>query len=156
MEESVESMYKKLISRIHREVLKPAGFKKDGSNFRICYVNGLGKIINFQRSMFNCNAECKFCINMGLYTQQDGEKPNPRFKEYDCAVRERAAFISPRYGKDYWWCIFEGRDMEKLFGEMQAILTEDVLPWMDRFESRQDVIRAGQRGELRGIIWRNI
>ena len=156
MEETLESTYKKLISRIHREVLKPAGFKKDGSNFRICYDNGLGKIINFQRSMFNYHAECRFCINMGLYLPQVGQERIPRFKDYVCAVRERAAFISPRYRKDYWWCIFEGRDMEELFGEMQAILTEDVLPWMDRFESRQDVIRAGQRGELQGIIWRNI
>ena len=156
MDRAVEAMYKQLLFRVHREILKPAGFKKEDGNFRIFYPDGLGKIINFQRSIYNDQGECRFCINMGLYTRENGQEPNPRFREWECAVRERVAPISLKYREDYWWRIFEGSDMEKLFSEMQAIMTEDVLPWMERFGSRQDVIRAGQRGELRGIVWRNI
>ena len=147
-----DKVYRELLSRIHREILKPAGFKKEGGNFRFYHVNGLCKIINFQRSMFNDGSECRFCINLGLYFQKD--PPNLRFKEYECPVRQRAAILA--YRNDYWWCIFEGRDMEKLFAEVHAILTTSTLPWMNQFESRQDVIRAGQKGQLRAMIWGNI
>ena len=156
MDKTLDAMYRELLSRIHREILKPAGFKKEGGNFRLCHDTGLGKIVNFQRSMYNDQAECKFAINVGLYFQKDVRAPNLRFKEYDCPIRQRAACFSPRYGSDHWWCIFEDRDMESLYCEVRTILTEDVLPWMTRFESRQDVIRAGQNGLLKGMIWGDI
>ena len=152
----LDKTYREFLSRIHREVLRPAGFKKEGGNFRICYDNGLCKIINFQRSLYNDRAECRFAINLGLYIQKDLEKPNLRFKEYECCVRYRAAHLDPTYRRDHWWSIFEGRDMDKLFAEVQATLTSSTLPWMDQFECRQDVIRAGQKGQLRGMIWGDI
>ena len=152
----LDKVYREFLSRVHREILKPAGFRKEGGNFRICYDNGLCKIINFQRSMFNGDGECRFCINLGLYIQPDRENPNLKFKEYDCCVRQRAACMDPTYGRDHWWCIFEGRDMEKLFAEVQLILTGSTLPWMAQFECRQDVIRAGQKGLLKNFVCRNI
>ena len=150
----LDKTYREFLSRVHREILKPAGFKKEGGNFRLFYDNGLCKILSFQRSMYNDRAECRFCINMGLYIQKDLQNPNLRFKEYDCSVRQRAAILA--YRNDYWWCIFEGRDMEKLYAEVQAMLTNSTLPWLAQFECRQDVIRAGQKGQLRGMIWGNI
>ena len=152
----LDKVYREFLSRVHREILKPAGFKKEGGNFRICYDNGLCKIINFQRSMFNDQTECRFCINVGLYIQKDLEHPNLRFKPYDCCVEVRAAGMDPTYRTEHWWCIFEGRDMEKLFAEVQATLTTSTLPWLSQFESRRDVIRAGQKGLLKGMISKNI
>ena len=64
--------------------------------------------------------------------------------------------LDKRYLEDIWWCLFECRDMEKLFDEIQQVLSEDVLPWLDRFHSRQDVIRAGQSGTLNAIVMRNL
>ena len=148
----LDKVYRELLSRIHREILKPAGFKKEGGNFRLFHENGLCKIINFQRSMYNDGAECRFCINLGLYFQKD--PPDLRFKEYECPVRQRAAILA--CGNDHWWSIFEGVDMEELFAEVQATLTTSTLPWLSQFESRRDVIRAGQKGLLRGMIWGNI
>lgn len=148
----LDKTYREFLSRVHREILKPAGFKKEGGNFRLFHDNGLCKIINFQRSMFNGGGECRFCINVGLYIQSDPEHPDLKFKEYDCCVRQRAACMDLFYGRDHWWCIFEGRDMDKLFAEIQSTLTKSTLPWMDQFQSRQDVIRAGQKGLLRGFV----
>lgn len=152
----LDKAYREFLSRVHREILKPAGFKKEGGNFRLYHDNGLCKIINFQRSLYNDQAECRFAINLGLYIQKDPENPNLRFKEYECCVRYRAALLDPTYGRDHWWAIFEGRDMEKLFAEVQSTLSTSTLPWLNQFESRQDVIRAGQKGQLRGMIWGNI
>ncbi len=156
-----EQRFKELLSRLHREILKPAGFKKEGGNFRLVHDNGLCKIINFQRSMFNYHAECRFCINVGLYIQPDPENPNLRFKEYECSVRNRVRHnleecMDPIYSTDQWWSIFEGQDMEKLYVEVKAILTTSTLPWLNQFENRQDVIRAGQKGMLKGMISKNI
>ncbi|MBR2047853.1 MAG: DUF4304 domain-containing protein [Oscillospiraceae bacterium] len=148
-----DQRFKDLLSRLHTQVLKPAGFKKENSNFRIIQPNGTCKILNFQRSMWNDGTECKFCINVGLYFQKDPEHPNLRFKEYECQVRRRAGFMSERYREDHWWCLFEGRDMESLYADLKRTLTEDVLPWLDRFDTRQDVIRAGQSGTLNAHIW---
>ena len=152
----LDKQYREFISRVHKEILKPAGFKKENANFRIIYPNGLCKIINFQRSLYNDRTECRFCINVGLYFQENPEQPKTRFMEYECQVRQRAGHLSKRYREDTWWCLFEGRDMEKLFGEIQQVLSEDVLPWLDRFESRRDVIRAGQSGTLNAIVMRNL
>ena len=149
----LDKVYREFLSRVHREILKPAGFKKEGGNFRLFHENGLCKIINFQRSMYNDNEECRFCVNVGLYFQKDPQNPNFRFKEYECPVRQRAAILSPKYGTDYWWCLFEGRDMEKLFAELQTLLMQDIIPWLDQFESRRDVIRAGQAGKLKANIF---
>ena len=148
----LDKTYREFLSRIHREVLKPAGFKKEGGNFRICYDNGLCKIINFQRSMFNDGDECRFCINLGLYFQKD--PPNPRFKEYECPVRQRAAILA--CGNDHWWCIFEGRDMEKLFEEVCWVLEASALPWLDRFESKEDVLRASANGTLNANVFQRL
>ena len=76
----LDKVYRELLSRIHRELLKPEGFKKEGGNFRLFHENGRCKIVSFQRSMYNDRAECRFCINVGLYIQKDLQNPNLRFK----------------------------------------------------------------------------
>ena len=136
----LDKTYRQLLSRVHREVLKPAGFKKEGGNFRLYHDNGLCKIINFQRSMYNDGEVCRFCINLGLYFQKD--PPDLRFKEYDCPVRQRAAIMACGY--DHWWNVFEGRDMEKVFDEVCSVLEGTALPWFDRYGSKEDVIWAIQ------------
>ena len=149
----LDKQYREFLSCIHREILKSAGFKKENTNFRMIRPNGTCKILNFQRSMWNDSTVCKFCINVGLYFPKEPEHPDLRFKEYECQVRQRAGFLSERYREDHWWCLPEDGDVEKLYAEVRQTLTEDVLPWLDRFDTRQDVIRAGQSGTLNAHIW---
>ena len=157
MENVTDAKFKELLSRLQKELLKQKGFKKSGSNFRQFLPDGTCKIINFQKSMFNGNGICSFTINIGLYFQEDIGNPNIRFKEYDCQVRCRAPDISERYpGVDHWWTISENTDGELLYEELFALLKEDILPWLDQFSCRRDVIRAGQAGKLRNMIWGNV
>ena len=136
----VQQQFKELVSRIHKEVLKPLGFRKDGNNFRLCHPDGLCKIINFQRSAFNPWFECRFTINMGIYYEPGEELENAKFKEYHCWIRNRAAKISPQYGWDYWWIIseLEKTDMELLYVELKTLLKENVMTWFGQFTSKKE------------------
>ena len=110
--------------------------------------------------MFNGDGECRFTINIGLYFQKDPENIYANFKEYECQVRTRVSGISERYVGDHWWTITEATEVDKLYAELLALMKEDLLPWLEQFSCRGDVIRVGQTGKLkemiRGSIYVNI
>ena len=138
--------------QFNHRFLKQKGFKKNGSNFRRFFSDGTCQIINFQKSAFNSDGECRFTINVGLYFQKDMKNPDLRFKEYECQIRTRVTGISKRYVGDYWWVLTEATDDERLYAELQLLMEEDILPWLDQFGTRRDVIRVGQSGALWGMI----
>ena len=152
MQQNTDRVFKDLLSRLQKEVLKAKGFKKSGSNFRVVLQDGIRKIISFQKSMFNSEGECRFTVNIGLYFQENVDDPNLRFKEYECQIRTRISGISKRYVGDHWWVLTEVTDPEKLYAELKCLFEEDVIPWLDQFQIRRDVIRVGQTGALRGMI----
>ena len=152
----LDARFKEILSRLQKELLKQKGFKKNGSNFRQYLPDGTCKIINFQKSMFNGDGECRFTINIGLYFQKDAENPNILFKEYECPIRTRVAAISKRYAGDHWWILTENSDLEKLYRELYTLMDVEILPWLDQFSCRQDVIRVGQTGALKDKTFRSI
>lgn len=156
MDKAADVKFKALLTRLQKELLKQKGFKKNGSNFRQFLPDGTCKIVNFQKSLYNSDGECSFTLNLGLYFQNDPEKPYLLFKEYECAVRTRVHGISDRFTRDQWWTITEATDMDSIYAEFRDLLIEDILPWLDQFQSRQDVIRIGQTGALNGKIWGSI
>lgn len=156
MDKTTDIAYRALLSRLQKELLKSKGFKKSGNSFRLILPDGTSKIIHFQRSSYNSEEECRFTVNVGLYFQKDMENPNTHFKEYECQIRTRISRISKRYAGDHWWILTEVTDQEKLYAELFALLKEEVLPWLDQFENRRDVIRVGQSGALRGMIWGSV
>lgn len=149
MDRQCDVIFKNLLAKLHKNVLKPNGYKKTDSNFRLFHPNGLCKIINFQKSLYSCDGEIRFTVNVGLYNQQDLENPNLRFKEYECKVRTRVRGVSNRYDTDKWWTITEGTDVERIYAEFETVFIEDVLPWLDQFSSWDDVIRLGRQGGFR-------
>lgn len=156
MEKALTKRFDELLSKLHSECFKPAGFKKTGSNFRMYLPNGIFKIVNFQKSMYNADGICSFTVNLGIYFEKNPENPNLKFKEYECAVRARISAVTQRYSSDQWWAISEALDDEKLQAELISVITEDVLPWLDRFSSKEETIRMGQRGTLRGMLWKSL
>ncbi len=152
MDKALDTKFKELLSRIQKELLKQKGFKKSGSNFRQYLPDGTCKIINFQKSMFNGDGECRFTINVGLYFQKDMENIYSNFKEYECQIRTRVAGISQRYVGDHWWVLTEVTEVEKMYAELLTLMQEDILPWLDQFSCRRDVIRVGQTGKLKNMI----
>ena len=156
MEKITDTVFKEMLSKLQKEFLKGKGFRKTGNSFRMVLPDGTSKIINFQKSSFNSGEECRFTINVGLYFQKDMENPNLRFKEYECQVRTRVSGISKRYVGDHWWVLTEVTNPEMLYREILGLMEEDIVPWLEQFETRRDVIRVGQTGALRGMLWGSI
>lgn len=91
-----------LIAAIFVDEFKPLKWRKQKGNFRFIGDDGLGKIINFQRSKWNNNIEdnIEFYINYGLYIETNNAIANKTFKEYDCQFRNRTSFLRGHYQID--------------------------------------------------------
>ena len=144
----MDKQFSCLLSRLHKEVLKPQGFRKEGGNFRRFSGDGLGQIINFQKSSWNSGEECRFTINIGVYAELGDEIQNVKFKEYECHLRTRINGISLRYRGDQWWSIMPGRNMDELFGELKRLMEEDVLPFLTKTSTHEGLIKQMQTGKF--------
>ena len=154
MKNALDKRFDELLRELHSKYFRLAGFKKTGSNFRMYLPNGVFKIVNFQKSMYNDEGACSFTVNLGIYFEKNPENPNLKFKEYECAVRTRISAVSQRYSSDQWWTITEALEDEKLREELASVVAEDVLPWLAQFSSKEETIRLGQQGALAGMLWK--
>ena len=88
MQQNTDRVFKDLLSRLQKEVLKAKGFKKSGGNFHVILPDGTSKIISFQKSMFNSYGECRFTVNIGY--------GDPEIQvigiQYKCPFCQMAAF----------------------------------------------------------------
>lgn len=150
----MEKQFSALLSRLHKEVLKPLGFRKEGGNFRRFPGDGLGQIINFQKSSWNSGEECRFTINIGVYAEEGEEIRNLKFKEYECHLRTRTDGISSRYQGDRWWSIFPDRDVDELFGELKTLMEEEILPFLMETSTRNGLRKQMQTGKF--VVWKNM
>lgn len=132
---SNEQRFKDLLSKLHTEVFKSRGWKKEGQNFRLFLPDGLCYIVNFQKSAYNDAEVLSFYINLGVYYEHQPEIVNRKFKEYDCFLRRRACGLTGQ------WNIFEARDMDKLFLELKTLFSDQAFPWFARFHDRATTIR---------------
>lgn len=87
---TINDYFEELLRQIHTELLKPKGWKKQGGNFRLIREDGIGQIINFQKSKWNTSEKCDFFINYGVYIEAGQTLTNKVYKEYDCQLRRRA------------------------------------------------------------------
>ena len=46
--------------------------------------------------------------------------------------------------------------MEALFDEVQFVLEDVTLPWLNRFESRKDALQASANGTLKANVFRSL
>jgi len=141
----IEDKYKKLLQRVHEEILKPLGFKKEGQNFRQFTPDGLGKIINFWR-YGKCGIRDRrlcFAIDTGIYLEAGPSISNRKFTKYDCQIRNVANNPKPvtvfAYPEPQFWYIFKRTDMDSMFEGVKQALQES-LDLFAQFESRQSTI----------------
>lgn len=145
----MEECFKEMLKRVY-ENLKPLGYKKDGSNFRVIQEDGLAKIINFQKSKWNSKESISFTINVGIYFEKEAKISNTKFKEYNCQIRQRPSCITEKYRKDTWWVITPGVDLEELYSEICNFVCEEVLRFLAIFEDKSktfDIILSGKAQE---------
>ena len=141
----IEDKYKELLQRVHEEILKPQGFKKDGQNFRRITPDGLGKIVHFWRDGkrgVKGKRQC-FAVDIGLYFEAGPALSSRKFTVYDCQFRNVAHNPKPvalyGYPDPQFWYIFRRTDVDALYDSLKQGLLE-ALDWFAHFESRQAVI----------------
>lgn len=151
----MEEAWRELLAEVQR-LLKPLGWWKEGGNFRLLLPDGLGWIIQFQRDRTNTAEDIGFTVNAGVYLEKDVPMTNRRFREVDCQVRARPACLSPRYGRDTWWHLTAGTDPAALGKELKAFLLRDVLPFLDRFPTRERTVELILNGQAEAWTDRNV
>ena len=128
-----EIKFKTLLKRIHANLLKERGFKKDNQNFRLFLENDgvhSGFLINFQKSLYSDRSELRFTVNIARKSS-DG-KINEKFKEYDCDGPNdstRLANLSSKYGFDKWWSITPSSNMTIIENDIVNLLKDSAFPW---------------------------
>lgn len=130
----MEAKYKELLKNLY-VILKPQGYRKEASDYRLFRPDGLAWIINIQRNKNNTAQSCMFTINIGVYFEKGDMISNRKFKEYDCQIRKR---VKPEENEE-WWIIENDTDMESLMESLQTILGH-IEKWFDNFISKEETI----------------
>ena len=134
-EADLSGRFRGILSDIHKELLKPDGWKKDGQNFRLFFDGtpiSKGVIINFQKSQWNDASDLRFTINVGKKYAHSSDVIDPKFKEYECDLysRKRPQGLCPKYKSDQWWSLTSATDCEQLKNEIKQYLADYAIPWL--------------------------
>ncbi len=132
----MDAQFKELLKQLY-EILKPLGYRKEFSDFRLFRADGLCRIISFQKNKFNGNDKCEFVINVGVCFEKDNPVINRNFKEYDCPIRRR--FDNSPSGAE-WWRLDNKTSAENLLPEMKDTL-KCIEDWFSLFPSKETAVR---------------
>jgi len=142
----MEVKFDLLVSNIWRH-FKPLGYKKQGNNFRYySREQNYGKIVNFQKSRWGSKNDITFTVNIGLYLPDfefylRGEYPSGSFCEYDCFTCVRIGELIAK--RDTWFELNDEADIGKVYEEVESYFVKFVLPYLDAFNSKDDILRLG-------------
>ena len=134
----MDEKFNDLLKRVNG-ILKPLGYKKEGSNFRLYLPNGICKIFNFQKSKWNTKEHLEFCINAGIYFEKNDNINNLKFKEYDCIIRKRREREKGKFG--VWWIINDYANMDEIY-ESVKIALEEIIRDFEFFSSKEKTINS--------------
>ena len=142
----VEEKFDYLVSKTVWPHFKSLGYKKSGNNFRFYNEkDGLGKIVNFQKSIFYDKQHIHFTINIGIYSLEiDKYRSSPqlgaKFLEYNCPIRIRVGALLGE--RDIWFDLNNDIDETKLYSKIEDTFIKNILPYLSKFDSQKDVFNA--------------
>jgi len=137
-----ETIFNNIAKESFHAILKPLGFRKKGNNFYSQKDDGLGHIVNLQRSTSSTKEDIRFTINTGIFLPEYWEvqynyfsKPIPDFPtEPECVLRTRIGSLRNQH--DTWYDITAGTDEVAMIDEMKRNLTDYILPHFNRISSK--------------------
>lgn len=137
-------------------LLKPLGFARKGRTFRRETEPGIFQIIALQAGPFEIGPPLpepvkhlredyygKFTVNLGVFVEEIFERTNPPvspnrvISDAHCSIRTRLGHITAR--DDLWWSLIE--DQGDLADDIGALLLHVGIPFLERFKSRDQVVR---------------
>lgn len=145
MKSTAELKFDRIVKHGFHETLKPMGFKKKGNNF-YSFRNGIGHIINLQKSSFYSKEKIHFTINTGVFLPEFwtafynyNNKPIPDYPtEPECILRRRIGQLRNENG--LWYDITEDTDEDELIEQMRGNLTRYILPHFGQVLSKDMLI----------------
>lgn len=141
-------MLKDLIQKHVAPLLQQYGFKKKELVWN--RLNGrIVQVVDFQLSRFCSNNEEDFTINLGVFDPQVWKKcwakEPPKFiKEEDCFPRVRIGQLLNGFSEestDRWWSCSEKTNEDELGREIESLLEDKCLPFLDDMLDRHEVIK---------------
>ncbi|WP_295653128.1 DUF4304 domain-containing protein [uncultured Mucilaginibacter sp.] len=153
MKTSAELAFDSIVTDIFHKTLKPRGYKKKGNNFYI-QNNGIGKIINLQKSKYNSKEYISFTINTGIFSPEYwnnyynySNKGIPDYPtEPECILRRRIGELLGT--KDTWYEISADSDIDELKAIQFYNLSRVILPYFDKINSNDDILIELDKGRI--------
>jgi len=130
---------KSVLTILHKELLKGAGFKKNKALFTRD-KDSVTQIIEFQIE----NSLDKFTINLGMYVKgyhelyTNGLRPPATITPAHCPLNIRIAkLIGSKL--DVWWDLHDIE--ENTFNEINVLFVKKIIPFFEQYYSLNDVIK---------------
>nr|VFK40152.1 MAG: protein of unknown function (DUF4304) [Candidatus Kentron sp. SD]VFK45528.1 MAG: protein of unknown function (DUF4304) [Candidatus Kentron sp. SD] len=141
-------MLKNLIKKHVATLLKQRGFKKKELTWNKS-KDGVVQVVDFQLSRFSSDEEEDFTINLGVFYSQVwkkcwGKEPPKFIKEEDCFPRIRIGKLLNGFSEklnDRWWTCSAKTNEADLSGEIESLLEEECLPFLDDMLDQHKVIK---------------
>jgi hypothetical protein len=145
MKSIAETKFDKVVSDGFQATLKPLGFKKKGNNF-YKQGNGIGHIINLQKSTYYSKDHIHFTINTAVFLPEYwatcynyfGKQVPDYPTEPECILRQRIGDL--RNENDKWFDITSDTDEEEMIQEMKINLNQFILPHFGRALTKEMLI----------------
>ena len=147
------------LDHLQRELLrivKPLGFRRKGRTLTRTVEDDIQQIIALQAGPFEIgpplppeaahlrpNLYGKFTINLAVFVPEMYEKSNPGLvprgviTDAHCSIRTRLGHITSH--QDIWWALDDFPD--NLVDEIGSLLIDVGIPFLERFGSRDAIIR---------------
>lgn len=145
MKSEAERKFDHIIKEAFTKNLKPLGFKKRANNFYLP-LEGVGQMINLQKSTRYSKNHIHFTINAGIFLPEFWlayynyhNKPIPDYPtEPECAARARIGRL--RNDGDIWYDVDEDTDEIEMIIEMEENLNDYILPFFLRLKSKDQFL----------------
>lgn len=145
MKSTAEIKFDSILKNGFHEILKPLGFRKKGNNF-YSQKDGIGHMINIQKSIYNAKHHIHFTINASVFLPEFWSvcynyfnRPVPDFPtEPECILRKRIGEL--RDESDKWYEVTDDSDPAELSEEMKKNVTEYILPHFGRVLTKDMLI----------------
>jgi hypothetical protein len=146
METLTQIKFERIIHEGFYTILRPIGFIKRGNCFYLKKTE-LGQLISIQKSTLFSNDKVRFTINTGIFLPEywrglkyNKDKTMPTFPtEVKCLVRKRIGRLKGE--KDIWYELDEESDETILINEMHLCLLNFVLPYFDKFGTKENLVQ---------------
>jgi hypothetical protein len=143
--------FKKIVVNRLREILKPLGFRKNGSTFS-AQTNDVVQFVQLQSSSRTTSTKLVATVNLGVFSRtiaaRVGNTRKPNILDAQWGARIGWLMAERR---DKWWEISSDEQAIEAGEELARILQQSALPQFETISSSQALKRLWETGKSPGL-----